>query len=152
MSEHNRYSLERILRCRDGSNRARPRESDTSDSLTYARVRARPRAGRLNFGNFRAKRSAGAQRCARSPAVKLPGGSRGLGRTYFFLAVDFLAVVFFAAVFLAAGFLAAVFFATVFFAVVFFAAVFFAGAFLAVVFFAPDLVAALAIHPLPLRA
>src|SRR6185437_9354438 len=128
MSEHNRYSLERILRCRGGSNRARPRESDTSDSLTYARVRARPRAReRLNFGNFRAKRSAGAQRCARSPAVKLPGGSRGLGRTYFFLAA-------------------------VFFAAVFFAAVFFAGAFLAVVFFAPDLVAALAIHPLPLRA
>ena len=61
------------------------------------------------------------------------GGSRGLGRTYFFFVV-----VFFAVVVLVVDFVAAVFLAGAFFAVV--------------VFFAPDFVAALAMHPLPSKA
>src|SRR6185312_8984773 len=126
MSEHNRYSLERILRCRDGSNRARPRESDTSDSLTYARACAPARAQDSTLATFEPK-GAPARNRARAGGSQAAGRLARPRRTYFFLAVAFSAVVFFAAVF-------------------------FAGAFLAVVFFAPDLVAALAIHPLPLRA
>ena len=61
------------------------------------RAPARPRARvAANFGNFRTKA------CARraSLQVKQAGGSRGLGRTYFFLAVlllldrDLVALVF----------------------------------------------------------
>ena len=61
------------------------------------RAPARPRArAAANFGNFRTKACA---RCA-SLQVKQAGGSRGLGRTYFFLAVlllldrDLVALVF----------------------------------------------------------